>query len=107
MRNPEQPPIYQHDKTDEDLEVSQGQELEYTDLYTSRLETAKGAHQQSINELKEVVEKQDPEEIERALRLVESEYNRLVTLASQINDELAAEKKEKYQLLKNQQPSVN
>jgi len=107
MRNPEQPPIYQHDKTDEDLDVSQGQELDYTEIHTRRLETAKGAHQQSINELKEVIEKQDPEEIERALGLVESEYNRLVTLASQINEKLEAEVKEKYQLLKNQQPSVN
>ena len=31
MRNPEQPPIYEHDKIAEDLEVSQGQELDYTE----------------------------------------------------------------------------
>ena len=107
MRNPEQPPIYEHDRTTEDLEVSQGVELEYTESYTRKLELAQGAHQQSLEELKAAIDQQDPKEFERALRLVASEYNTLVTLAKTINDKLEAEVKEKYQLLKNQQPSAN
>ena len=96
-------PQYEHDESVEDLEVSEGQELDTPELYTNRLDEAAGAYQESIDELMGFIEKQDHQETERTAKLVQAEFEGLVLLAKKINEKLEAEIKEKYQLLKDQQ----
>lgn len=93
-------PHWKHDESLEDLEVSEGEELDVPARYARILDTEAGSARESYEE---VAETQNLEEAKRGMKLLYTEFQGQVMKNKELVAKLEHEIKEKYQILKDQQ----